>query len=261
MPDDNSGLEPPDPISNSEVKRTNANGSAGSPCVRVGNRQAFIFKPALCGLFFVYNSGYVNFGNFMIIGLTGGIGSGKSAAGTEFENLGITVIDADAIAQEVTLKNSKAYTKIVNHFGNNILDDNQNINRRRLRKIVFNNEIQKNKLEEILHPAIRDNINIAISKSISPYTIIMVPLIYETNSKDNYNRVLVIDCDEDIQISRASMRDEVAKKDIKKIIASQASREERLGIADDVICNNSSIQALKEQVLNLHHNYLELVNG
>ena len=197
----------------------------------------------------------------MIIGLTGGIGSGKSAAGIEFEKLGITVIDADEIAQKASLKNSKAYKEIVEYFGASILDNSQNIDRRKLRNIVFNNDEQKKKLEQILHPAIREDISFAISNSKSPYTIIMVPLIYETNSKDNYNRILVIDCDEDIQISRAVSRDGASEEDIKKIINSQATKKERLSIADDVISNNSSIEKLSDKVLHLHKNYLELING
>jgi len=197
----------------------------------------------------------------MIIGLTGGIGSGKSAAGIEFEKLGITVIDADEIAQKASLKNSKAYKEIVEYFGASILDNSQNIDRRKLRNIVFNDDEQKKKLEQILHPAIREDISFAISNSKSPYTIIMVPLIYETNSKDNYNRILVIDCDEDIQISRAVTRDGASEEDIKKIINSQATKKERLSIADDVINNNSSIEKLSEKVLHLHKNYLELING
>tara|TARA_X000001036_G_scaffold59527_1_gene49416 strand:- start:329 stop:922 length:594 start_codon:yes stop_codon:yes gene_type:complete len=197
----------------------------------------------------------------MIIGLTGGIGSGKSAAGIEFEKLGIAVIDADEIAQKASLKNSKAYKEIVEYFGASILDNSQNIDRRKLRNIVFNDDEQKKKLEQILHPAIREDISFAISNSKSPYTIIMVPLIYETNSKDNYNRILVIDCDEDIQISRAVTRDGASEEDIKKIINSQATKKERLSIADDVISNNSSIEKLSEKVLHLHKNYLELING
>lgn len=197
----------------------------------------------------------------MIIGLTGGIGSGKSAAGIEFEKLGITVIDADEIAQKASLKNSKAYKEIVEYFGASILDNSQNIDRRKLRNIVFNNDEQKKKLEQILHPAIREDISFAISNSKSPYTVIMVPLIYETNSKNNYNRILVIDCDEDIQISRAVTRDGASEEDIKKIINSQATKKERLSIADDVISNNSSIEKLSEKVLHLHKNYLELING
>ena len=197
----------------------------------------------------------------MIIGLTGGIGSGKSAAGIEFEKLGITVIDADEIAQKASLKNSKAYKEIVEYFGSSILDNSQNIDRRKLRNIVFNDDEQKKKLEQILHPAIREDISFAISNSKSPYTIIMVPLIYETNSKDNYNRILVIDCDEDIQISRAVTRDGASEEDIKKIINSQATKKERLSIADDVISNNSSIEKLSDKVLHLHKNYLELING
>jgi dephospho-CoA kinase len=197
----------------------------------------------------------------MIIGLTGGIGCGKSAAGIEFEKLGITVIDADAISLNVTSKDSPAYKRIVSEFGTSILDELLNINRKKLRDIVFNDEDKKNILEAIIHPEIRKDMNDAILNSSSAYTVIMVPLIYETNSKNNYNKILVVDCDEDLQITRASKRDGVTKEDIVKIINLQASRQDRLSIADDVINNNSSLDALKDQVLDLHNKYLEITNG
>ena len=196
----------------------------------------------------------------MIIGLTGGIGSGKSAAGNEFEKLGISVIDADAIAKNVTLKDSKAYNEIVNHFGKDILDNSQNIDRKKLRDIIFSNNSEKKILESYLHPAIREDITSAILSSHSPYTIIMVPLIFETNSMNQYEKILVIDCDENIQIDRASSRDNASSEDIKKIINSQATREERLSIANDIILNNSSLKDLKNQVYEIHKKYLRIAN-
>jgi dephospho-CoA kinase len=196
----------------------------------------------------------------MIIGLTGGIGSRKSAAGYEFSKLGITVIDADLVAKEAASKNSTAYKNIVDHFGNDILDDFENIDRKKLRDIIFSKPSQKEILESFLHPVIKENITNQILSSKSDYTIIMVPLIFETNSMNQYQRILVVDCDEELQISRASKRDNSNKEDIQKILNSQASREERLSIADEVILNNSSIEFLKQEVLKVHKIYMDLVN-
>ena len=196
----------------------------------------------------------------MIIGLTGGIGSGKSAAGNEFENLGITVIDADSIAKEASSQNSIAYTKIVDHFGNSILDDSMNIDRKKLRDIIFTDNSQKKILESFLHPVIRENISSAVLASRSKYTIIMVPLIYETKSMNQYDRILVIDCEEEIQLLRASNRDNSSLEDIQKILQSQATRQERLSIANEVIINNSSFETLREQVIQIHQTYMELTN-
>tara|TARA_B100001059_G_C17565174_1_gene442171 strand:+ start:65 stop:658 length:594 start_codon:yes stop_codon:yes gene_type:complete len=196
----------------------------------------------------------------MIIGLTGGIGSGKSAAGNEFSKLGITVIDADLVAKEAASKYSIAYKNIVDHFGNDILDDFENIDRKKLRNIIFSKPSQKEILESFLHPVIKENITNQILSSKSDYTIIMVPLIFETNSMNQYQRILVVDCDEELQISRAIKRDNSNKEDIQKILNSQASREERLSIADEVILNNSSIEFLKQEVLKVHKIYMDLVN-
>ena len=196
----------------------------------------------------------------MIIGLTGGIGSGKSAAGNEFSKLGITVIDADLVAKEAASKYSIAYKNIVDHFGNDILDDFENIDRKKLRDIIFSKPSQKEILESFLHQVIKENITNQILSSKSDYTIIMVPIIFETNSMNQYQRILVVDCDEELQISRATKRDNSNKEDIQKILNSQASREERLSIADEVILNNSSIEFLKQEVLKVHKIYMDLVN-
>jgi dephospho-CoA kinase len=194
----------------------------------------------------------------MIVGLTGGIGSGKSAAGNEFFKLGITVIDADSVAKDAASKNSKAYINIVDHFGSNILNNLKEIDRKKLRDIIFSDPSQKDILESFLHPVIRENITSQILSSKSQYTIIMVPLIFETNSMNQYQRILVVDCVEEIQISRAAKRDNSSKEDIKKILNSQATREERLSIANEVILNNSSIKSLQMEVLRVHQIYMDL---
>ena len=194
----------------------------------------------------------------MIVGLTGGIGSGKSAAGNEFFKLGITVIDADSVAKDAASKNTKAYRNIVDHFGSNILNNLKEIDRKKLWDIIFSDPSQKDILESFLHPVIRENITNQILSSKSQYTIIMVPLIFETNSMNQYQRILVVDCDEEIQISRAAKRDNSSKEDIKKILNSQATREERLSIANEVILNNSSIKSLQMEVLRVHQIYMDL---
>ena len=258
LSDDNSNLEPPDPISNSEVKRVNANGSAGSPCVRVGNRQAFFFKAfSLSGSLFFY----LKYNVFMIIGLTGGIGSGKSAAASFFMDLGINVLDADHVSRDALEINSPGYELFINAFGSSYLDKNNLIDRAKLRSTIFSNKDKKLQLENIIHPIVKESILDFIKKSKSPYTIIMVPLIFETNTANNYSRILIIDCDIDTQISRTTHRDAQNTSEVMNIINKQASREERLSIADDIILNSSSLDSLREQVLTLHNKYMEIINN
>jgi dephospho-CoA kinase len=130
-----------------------------------------------------------------------------------------------------------------------------------LRSEVFSKPDKKIELEKIIHPLVSEEILSFINNSRSPYCMVMVPLIFETNSSSNYDRVLVIDCNEEVQISRASLRDNQTVKEIKKIIANQASRKERLSIAHDVILNNSSLENLKKQVINKHNYYMELIKN
>ena len=192
----------------------------------------------------------------MIIGLTGGIGSGKSAAANFFQNEGISVIDTDQLARKVIEKDTPGYSKVVDSFGANILDNNDSIDRAKLREEVFHDNEKRKILESITHPLVRELMVQKISSSTSPYSIIMVPLIFETNSEKNYDRVLVIDCDVEIQLERAMTRDENSADLIQKIIDSQCSRSERLSIANDVIPNNHSIEDLKKRSLAMHNFYL-----
>lgn len=196
----------------------------------------------------------------MIVGLTGGIGSGKSAAANFFVELGVDLIDADDLAKNVLNKNSKGYELFINEFGEQYLDNDKNIDRDLLRKTIFNDSDKKNKLENIIHPQVRFGIEEFIKTSKSDYCIVVVPLIYETRSSSYYDRILVIDCDEEIQINRSAIRDNTENKEIKKIISKQASREERLSIADDVILNNRSLDSLKEEVIKLHKKYIKMLN-
>ena len=196
----------------------------------------------------------------MIVGLTGGIGSGKSAAANFFVELGVDLIDADDLAKNVLNKNSKGYELFINEFGEQYLDNDKNIDRDLLRKTIFNDSNKKNKLENIIHPQVRSGIEEFIKSSKSDYCIVVVPLIYETRSSSYYDRILVIDCDEEIQINRSAIRDNTENKEIKKIISKQASREERLSIADDVILNNRTLDFLKEEVIKLHKKYIKMLN-
>ena len=192
----------------------------------------------------------------MIVGLTGGIGSGKSAAGKYFIELGIDVIDADHVSRNILNENIKAKDLFVKNFGERFLDQSNNIDRDLLRTEIFIEKDKKDKLESIIHPIVREEIIEFINQSDSIYKIIMVPLIYETNSKDFYDKIIVIDSDESNQLERASQRDNKSKEDILNIINNQASREQRNSIADEIILNNLSLDDLKNQVIKIHQKLL-----
>ena len=197
----------------------------------------------------------------MIIGLTGGIGSGKSAAAALFKDIGVDLIDADDLARDSLSINSEGYKLFIEEFGDKYLDENKNINRELIRKLIFNDSAAKSKLENIIHPIVRSGIETFIKNKKSDYCIIVVPLIFETNSSKIYDRVLVIDCDVDVQISRTSKRDNQTKSDIENIVNKQATREQRLSIADEVIFNNGSLDLLRNEVLKIHKKYLEIVKN
>ena len=192
----------------------------------------------------------------MIVGLTGGIGSGKSAAGKYFVELGIDVIDADHISRNILDENTKAKDLFIKNFGERFLDQSNSIDRDLLRTEIFIDKDKKDKLESIIHPIVREEIIEFINKSDSIYKIIMVPLIYETNSKDFYDKIIVIDSDESNQVERASQRDNKSKEDIINIINNQASREQRNSIADEIILNNLTLDDLKNQVIKIHQKLL-----
>ena len=194
----------------------------------------------------------------MIVGLTGGIGSGKSAAANFFQNEGITVIDADGLSREVIEEGTPGFASIVEYFGSKIIDSDGSINREHLRKEVFDDDKKKKLLESIIHPLVRELMVKKIAASKSPYSIVMVPLIFETNSMSNYNRILVIECDPKIQLERAMLRDNNSKAQIEKIMDTQCSREERISIANDIIPNNDSLENLKIRSIAMHRFYLGL---
>ncbi|MDB2369946.1 dephospho-CoA kinase [Gammaproteobacteria bacterium] len=194
----------------------------------------------------------------MIIGLTGGIGSGKSAAANFFHSEGVTVLDADQLAREVIEKNTPGFQSIVDYFGSDIIGEDGSIDRAKLRQEIFDDKEKKKAIESITHPLVRDLMAERIAASTSPYSIIMVPLIFETNSMSAYNRILVIDCDTKLQLERATLRDNNSSEQIQKILDSQCSRTERLSIANDVIPNNDTLENLKTRSLAMHKFYLGL---
>ena len=192
----------------------------------------------------------------MIVGLTGGIGSGKSVAGDFFIELGIDVIDADHVSKNILDDNESAKKLFLEKFGEKFIDKNNNIDRALLRDEIFKNENKKEALESIIHPLVREEIFNFIENSNSVYKIIMVPLIYETNSQDFYDKIVVVECKEENQIIRASKRDNKTKNDIINIMKNQASSDERVSIADEVIKNDSSLDDLKKQVIKVHQKLL-----
>ena len=192
------------------------------------------------------------------IALTGGIGSGKSVVASLFEELNVPIIDSDKISKNITLPSGICFNKIVSEFGEKILTKEGKIDRNKLRKIVFNDDKDRNKLENILHPIIFKKINSEISLINHPYSIVIIPLLVETKSNRQFDRVLLVDTPEKLQLQRIIKRDKLSPKLLKKIINTQATREERLKYADDIIVNDSKIINLNNYIKVLHEKYLML---
>lgn len=194
------------------------------------------------------------------IGLTGGIGSGKSIVSDLFAELGVPVIDTDQLSRELVEQGSPLFNEITKHFGEEILLTSGDLNRKKLRQLIFSNADEKLWLEQLLHPAIRELLLNKLSSCSDAYAIIVVPLLFENkdNSFSFLNRTLVVDCPESIQLERASARDQSKLTEIKKIIDSQIPRPQRLSLADDIISNDSSLESLREDVLKLHEKYRRL---
>lgn len=195
----------------------------------------------------------------LVIGLTGGIGSGKSTVAKYFAKLGITIIDTDKIAREVVIPNSPALKKIAKHFGKDILDKAGKLKRKKLGALIFAQPKQRAWLENLLHPIIRQKMNTLIKQVKSPYCIAVIPLLAETKPNPLIDRVLVIDASTKQRSKRTQQRDKLRAEQIKKIMQNQATRKQRLAIADDVISNNRNLHYLKKRVSSLHKKYLSLV--
>lgn len=197
----------------------------------------------------------------LVIGLTGGIGSGKSAASAIFSRLGVPVIDADEIAHALVAAGEPALAEIAGVFGEDILNADGTLRRDALRQRVFSDSAERQRLEAILHPRIRQQIQSHINKIHAPYCIVVIPLLLETRQSDLVDRILVIDIPETTQISRTAARDSLSREEIQAIIDTQAARETRLLAADDVIDNSAGLEELESRVLGLHERYLETATG
>jgi len=193
-----------------------------------------------------------------VLGITGGIGSGKTAVTDEFEKLGINIIDADIAARAVVAPGSIGLKAIHQHFGDDILQSDGTLDRAKLRKIIFEDNHEKKWLEALTHPLIREEIISGLKNSTSPYTILVSPLLIESGQHQLVDRILVVDVPVELQIERASKRDNNSIEQIKAIIASQVDREKRLSYADDIITNDQTIEHLQQQVTQLHQQYLGL---
>lgn len=192
----------------------------------------------------------------MIIGLTGGIGSGKTAVSDTFKSLGIDIVDADVSSRRVVEKGQPALDAIRAHFGDNVLDSGNNLDRAKLREIIFNNSEERVWVEKLLHPKIAEHIKDQLESSESPYCILVSPLLLETEQKSYCSFVLVVDVPEESQIARTAKRDGVSEEQVKNIISAQIDRKKRLEQADEIIINDGSMEDLKEKVMVLHTKYL-----
>jgi len=192
------------------------------------------------------------------VGLTGGIGSGKSKAAEFFAQHGAAVIDTDAIAHELTGPAGPAMTQIERAFGREYLREDGSLDRTRMRSLVFSELGAKQKLEKILHPLIRDVARARVASAQAPYSILVVPLLLETGSyRDLLDRVLVVDCDEGQQIARTMARSQLTHDEVIRIMSAQIPRAERLAAANDVIVNDGDIETLQARVEALHRQYLD----
>ena len=196
-----------------------------------------------------------------ILGLTGGIGSGKSAASQWFETQGITVVDADIVAREIVEKGQPALQQIQQTFGDWVLLENGELDRRALREHIFKEPEARHQLESITHPAIRTSIIQQLQAATSPYVILVSPLLFETNQHQLTQHTLLIDASEDLQIQRASRRDGQSIEQIQKIIAAQMSREKKQELANDIVLNDGHLEHLHAKLAPLHLQYLSKAKG
>jgi dephospho-CoA kinase len=194
------------------------------------------------------------------IGLTGGIASGKSTVADMFADLGVTVIDTDLIAREVVQPDQPALVDIRSFFGDSVFNDDGTLDRNALRHQIFSDDAARAQLEAILHPLIQDETIQRINASSGSYVVVVVPLLADSPLREHIDRVLVVDCDEATQIERLLARDAETEDQARRILAAQASREQRLQIADDVIHNNSTIEAISAQLSAIHDRYVALAN-
>ncbi len=199
--------------------------------------------------------------NIFRIGLTGGIACGKTMVADMFAALGAHIIDTDELARDVVEPGEPALESIIEHFGSSILDDDGRLDRRALRRLVFMDPEKRHVLEQILHPAIRQRMIESSAIVRGPYQVLVIPLLVESHSDGHVDRVLVVDCDEEVQIRRLMNRDHESRETAEKMLAAQVSRQRRLDHADDIIDGGSGLEALQQRVKQLDQYYRELTTS
>ena len=192
------------------------------------------------------------------VGLTGGIGSGKSTVESLFRELGVPVLDADQVARELVEPGSETLTRIREHFGESVLTPEGGLDRAALRRRVFADPGERRWLEQLLHPLIRERMAAWSGSQESPYLILSIPLLFESGMRDLVDRVLVVECDPQIRIRRVCRRDAVSPQEVEAILQTQAGDEARRRLADDILENQGDLDSLRRQVERLHRRYLEL---
>lgn len=198
----------------------------------------------------------------LLVGLTGGIGSGKSTVAQLFEHLGVRIVDTDRISRELTLADGQAIPLIRTAFGTSFIDAQGALDRPRMRRHIFDHPDARKQLEAILHPLIRQQVQALVQQPTAmPYTIIVVPLLVESRDYGWLHRILVVDCSEANQLLRTMQRSQLSEAEARAILAAQASRAERRQRADDLINNDAAPELLPEQVARLHRQYLALTAG
>jgi len=200
-------------------------------------------------------------GRVFRVALTGGIACGKSTVANLFAELGVTIVDTDLLAREVVAPGSALLARVVEHFGSSILQRDGSLDRAGLRERVFANPAERAWLEHLTHPAIRALTEQRCESAAGPYVMVAIPLLVETGGAARFDRVLVVDCDPEIQLARLQARDASTRDQARRILAAQATREQRLAVADDVIENNGDIAALRAQVEKLHRQYSKSIGA
>jgi dephospho-CoA kinase len=189
------------------------------------------------------------------VGLTGGIACGKSTVANLFAALGASIVDTDLLAREVVAPGSPLLPRIAEHFGGSVLQKDGSLDRAQLRERVFANPAERQWLEGVTHPAIRELTDSRCDSATGAYVIVAIPLLVETQGAKRFDRVLVVDCDPALQLARLQARDGMTRAQGERMLAAQVSREQRLAVADDVIRNDGDIAALRDQVEKLHRRY------
>lgn len=192
------------------------------------------------------------------IGLTGGIASGKSTVEQRFMELGVPVINADDSSRAVVARGEPGLAAVVERFGAGMLTPQGDLDRRALRSLIFSDAARRKELEAILHPLIRADMERRSAQAGGPYVILSIPLLVEGKARDRWDRILVVDADESLQLARLMSRDAVSEAEARATLAAQASRAARLAMADDVLVNSGTVADLRQAVDRLHERYLEL---